>query len=332
MNKKGFEFSFGWIFSIIVGVVVIFLAIYASTNLVKSERNVQDTLNARELEILFQPVETVSSEAGVRQKSIIFPDEARLTISCSDSGEFGNSKIEVATRRKASEEWRETGVGSTLNNKFIFSDDELEGKEFHIFTKPFTMPFKVGDLIFVWDKDYCFINPSQDIVDDFDSLNLEESGIEIKEKISECKPESVKVCFGFGTDFENSCDVNVDLTTNRVQKEGRNVYYRGNLMYGAIFSDNDNYDCLVKRIMLKSDKLAELYSDKSTLISIKSENSCSSGISSLLEVYRDKAKVNSNQSMLDTYIQFNDLYNYADEIDDFNSGLSCELWKEDFVK
>src|SRR3990167_5170962 len=119
VNKRGFEFSFAWIFSVIIGAVVIFLAIYATTNLVTSERNIQDTLNARELEILFQPVETLSAESAVSMQNIIFPTESKLNVECSDAGEWGYSKVSVSTRQKVGKPWQEAGVGSILNNKFI---------------------------------------------------------------------------------------------------------------------------------------------------------------------------------------------------------------------
>lgn len=57
-DKKAFEFSFGWIFAVIVGAVFIFLAIYASMKLLETQRNTQDTELGKKLGIILTPLET----------------------------------------------------------------------------------------------------------------------------------------------------------------------------------------------------------------------------------------------------------------------------------
>ena len=58
MKKKGFEFSFAWLFAIIVGAVIIFLAIFASTRFIRTGRYQMDTITAEQLSIIFEPLET----------------------------------------------------------------------------------------------------------------------------------------------------------------------------------------------------------------------------------------------------------------------------------
>jgi len=326
-GKRGFEFSFAWLFSIIIGAVIIFLAIYASLSFIRSERTVQDTLNSKELEILLQPIETQSFETTVRPKNIVFPDETRLEITCSDQKPWGYSRIRSSTRQDVGDEWQDTGVASVLNNKFIFADKNIEGKEFKIFTKQNNMPFKIGDLTFIWSDEYCFVSPPEEVKDDLGSIGLNESGIDIVENLNECSSESKKVCFGGSS---NVCDINVDLDLERVKKDGRFVYYKGSLIYGAIFSDTDIYDCNIKRIMYKANSLAELYYQKSVLISTKSTKSCSTEMQPLLKAYADKANFQAKETMQEVYIGFNQLYFLAGELQNSQEQLVCPLWKEDF--
>ena len=63
MNKKGFEFSFSWMFSIIVGSVIIFLAIYAATNILKTSTIEEETKIASQFGSLLNPVETNLEDA-----------------------------------------------------------------------------------------------------------------------------------------------------------------------------------------------------------------------------------------------------------------------------
>lgn len=327
-GKRGFEFSFAWLFSIIIGGVIIFLAIYFSTSLIRNESIVQNTLNAKELEILLQPLETQSFETSIKPKVIEFPDETRLEIDCSYQVPFGYSKVKTSTRQRVGDKWQEGGVGSTLNNKYLFGEKSLESKAFQIFTQQFTMPFKIGDLTFIWSKDYCFVNAPNYIKEDFSSLGINES-IKFVEALGMCNAKSEKVCFGSGE--SSDCDISVELNLERVKKQGRFVYYKGPLIYGAIFSDVDNYDCNVKRIMLKAGSLAGVYYNKSQLIASRSKESCSVEMQALLKNYADKSNMNST-NMQEVYIKFNELYKLAEELDDSQSKLICSLWKEEFKK
>lgn len=330
-GKRGFEFSFAWLFSIIIGAVILFLAIYAAVSLVKSERTVRDTLDARQLEILLQPLETQSAETAVRPKAIHFPGETRLSISCSDEGSFGFSEVKVATKSKAGKPWQETGVSSNLHNKYLFSSAQLEGRDIHLFTVPFNMPFKITDLVFLWNKEECFVNPSNDIRDTFVALNLNESNVRIAGDISECSPESVKVCFGGGGGgYSEQCEIKVDLTNKIVQKEGRLLPYQGELIYGAIFSDPSNYDCLVKRILQRTEELAELYKSKSEFLETRSTYGCGSSLQADLGYYQTITQARAGEDSLQVFSRLTQAYAYAEELDRKQSSLVCSLWKEEF--
>ncbi len=327
-GKRGFEFSFAWLFSIIIGGVIIFLAIYFSTSLINNEAKVQNTLNAKDLEILLQPIETQSFESSIKPKVIEFPDETKIDIDCSYQSPFGYSKVKTSTRQRVGDEWQEGGVGTTINNKYLFGEKSLQGKEFQIFAQQFTMPFKIGDLTFIWSKDYCFVNSPNYVKEDFSSLDINKS-IKFADNIGGCEVKSEKVCFGSAE--SSGCNIVVDLNLERIKKQGRFVYYKGPLIYGAIFSDVDNYDCNIKRIMLKAGSLSGVYYDKSNLIASRSKESCSVEMQPLLKNYANKANLNSS-NMQEIYINFNEMYKLAGELDNSQSRLICSLWKEEFKK
>ncbi len=161
-------------------------------------------------------------------------------------------------------------VDVRFENKYLFSNSTVEGKKFYIFSKPFEFPFKVADLIYLTsaEEKYCF-----------DSGSLPE---EIKKEITQigqanlapnCTgPEYkdyIKVCFN-----GQLCDINVNYDSYRktVKKRGQGeVDFVGDaLMYAAIFSDNDTYECQVQRLLMRTKELANLYKEKAALMACDS--------------------------------------------------------------
>lgn len=309
-NKKGFEFSFGWLFAIIVGAVIIFLAIYAATNLIKTERKIADTEAAKQFGLLLSPIET-SLESGKIAK-ISFPGDTRLYNDCRDVGNFGAQDIRVASKSGVGNEWQSAGVPSTFYNKYIFSPEAVEGKEFTIFSKPFYFPYKVGDLTFIWADKYCFVNPPIDIEEEIDSLNPR--NINITGAVKECSKDSIKVCF-----TSSGCDIDVSLTSKSVRKNKKTVYYEDDsLLYGAIFADSDIYECQIKRLMKRTSELSLLYLGKSQRVSAIG---CSSAnMEGDLSVYANTAMgVNSS-------LELREISYLTKELERKNGILSCKLF------
>ena len=118
-NKKGFEFSFGWLFAVIVGAVVIFLAIYASTSFIKQNRNIQDTFAGKELGVILSPVET--SLESAKTTEISFPVDTRVYNDCKTTGNFGSQGISIASKSGVGAQWQNPGEISRFYNKYIFS-------------------------------------------------------------------------------------------------------------------------------------------------------------------------------------------------------------------
>lgn len=320
MNKKGFEFSFGWIFAIIVGAAIIFMAIYFTTNLIKNERNAQDSEVGQQLSSLLTPYESgVESEKS--SPPIVFPVKTRIITSCSNEGSLGKQSLSVATSSGIGEEFQGSGLPTEFQNKYIFQEKTIEGKGFNVFSKQFKLGFKVADLIFLWsqDKKYCFISPPRYLKEEIENLNL---NINVSESVGKCPRESLKVCFS-----NSGCDIDVSFNPDRpeagsVKKNKKIVYYEGALIYGAVFSEPDVYECQVKRLMRRAADLSLLYYDKSDKI-LSNDAGCSTNIQQDLINYASLAR-NLNSSL-----EIRQVYNAAVSAYDKNNAISsCKLWRE----
>lgn len=316
-NKRGFEFSFGWMFAIIVGAVIIFLAIYAASKFVKTAKDVQQTELGKQLGIILSPIET-NLETGKISK-ILLPYETRLFNECKISGTFGVQKISTVTKSEIGDEWGEQGEASSFRNKYIFSRDLVEGEHYFVFSKPLEMPFKIADLVYIWagnDK-YCFINPPNVIEDEVSELDIE--NVNISSSISGC-PKGVKiVCFtSSGCDIDISLDASGKIKgTLKKRSEARVYFETSSLLYSAIFADSDIYECQIKRLMNRASELSGLYYSKSRFLSPRG---CNSNLDADLIVYANKT-LNLKSSL-----ELRDIYAGSEEIRRKNEELLCKLF------
>ena len=309
-NKNAFvEISFAWLFAIIVGVVILFLAIYASTKIIKTEQTSLDARTAKEVGVLLNPLETGFETGSVN--SITFPTETRVYNRCDTEDIFGRQIIQVS--QKTFNKWSDTDVNVGFSNKYIYSEDFVEGKKFFVFSKPFDFPFKVTDVIYLTssEKEYCFINAPKEIADEIEDLNQENL------KIQECGAESEKICFG--SSAKDDCYAIVDYGSRYVEKNGDRMYFYSNsLMYSAIFSDKEVYECQTKRVMQRAKQLSLLYKDKADFIS--GENCFSNINPELTELSNLEDNFQSSENM-NTH-----MINLVENTETKNKMSECKLW------
>ncbi len=312
-NKKAFEMSFAWIFSIIAGTVILFIAIYATSQFIETRKYQMDIQTATEVAILLDPLET-SLESGISEV-ISFSSETRVyNEKCYTYGNFGEQSIGISGKYGVGKEWSKPAYGKPQYNKYIFSGSVEEGKEFSVFTKPFEMPFKVADLIFLPGQQYCFVQAPNDLKDELEGLSLK--NVYFADKKSNCSQESKTVCFS-----TSGCKINVygndyEFSSGFVSKEGKSLYYTGPLVYAAIFSSPEVYECNVKRLMLRLVNLYLIYKDE---IKILESKGCSSLLDSHLSEMISLANLNSSQSLL--LVQ-----EKADEVEQINNAAVCKVF------
>jgi len=308
MNKKGFEFSFAWIFAIIVGATIIFLAIFAATSLIGSSRQEINTEVAAQLGILLNPIET-NLETG-KYSLIELPDETRFFNTCRNVGNFGSQGISTSVKRGIGEEFQDNGIEVSFFNKYIFSQSLEQGENLHVFSKPLKMPYKIADLVFLSSDDYCFVNPPIDIENEINSLSP--GNINVSSSSSGCSRNSKIVCF-----VSSGCDINVNLDSKSVSKIGQpEVTYEGELIYGAIFADSGIYECQVQRLMKRAGELAHVYAGKTEYLSAQG---CSTNMQSDLIEYASLTNIKSSKELLF-------VAESSEELRRKNERLNCRLF------
>ena len=318
-NKKGFEFGFGWIFAIFVGGVIIFLAIYAVTNLVKTERQGQDVASAKEFGILLTPVET-SLETGKLAPPIIFPSKSRIYNICEREGNFGVQRLSVSSSLGIGEQFQQPDISTPFYNKYFFSPSVIEGKTFYAFSKPLNMPFKVADMVYIFgSENYCFVSPPGEVEDELGRIMVNKN---ISSSADDCPVESIKVCFG---NSEPKCSILVSFDSGTpekgiVTKNKQNMVYEGYaLMYSAIFSDPELYECQIERLMKRASSLALIYKQKSVVVSARTDG-CGSALGENFANYAQIASEINQSKSLDS-ITFN-----VENLREANDALSCKMF------
>jgi len=305
LNKKGFiQISFTWLFAIIIGAIILFFAIYASVKLMKTEESVSSAEAGREISVLLNPLETGFGEEKTTPLTI--PVESRLNNRCESFTGFGEQEVSVSQKIRG--KWTYAGVGSVTYNKYIFSNKSVQGKNFYLFSKPLEFPFKIADLIFLTsaEESYCFIDSPEKIQEELTSLSQANLFTE------NCPSDSIKVCFEGGED----CVVAVDINDRTVEKDGSIVYFEtDSLMYGAVFSDKEIYECQVQRLMKRLKELAFIYNDKENIISVKG---CPAEVN-LLGLADSASSLRDSSDLVVVKAA-------ADDVEDENERAYCELW------
>ncbi len=307
MENRGFlGIPFSWLFAIIVGGTIVFLAIYAVVRISDTQEIAIDAQTSKQIGVLLNPLETGFETATTT--SLILPSETRIYNRCNNqSGYFGRQVIKVS--QKSFGGWTETDIDVGFSNKYIFSENFVEGKKFYLFSKPFDLPFKISDLIYITssDKKYCFVDAPVDIEEEIENLNQENLFLE------ECPRDSVEVC------FNGNCDIEVDMNSGYVEKRGNRNYFEGDaLMYAAIFSDNSVYECQLDRLMQRGSQLSQLYVEKANFVS---REECFSNTDADLLVLANMENNfrSSAQSLLP-------IVNLAEDIHNTNKVAECKLW------
>jgi len=310
MKKAQYEMSFTWMFALIVGAFVLFLAIYASRTLITTEETIQDAKTSKEVSILLNPLET--GFETVKASYITFPVETKVKNGCSLDGEFGRQTISVS--QMSLNKWTDTDIEVGFSNKYIFSTKEVEGKTDYLFAKPFNFPFKVTDLIYITSKNekYCFIGAPLEIENEINTIGQEN----LQYGNCSTRINFTRVCFSSGS---KACAINVNYNAGYVEKIDGKVYFIGDsLMYAAIFTDKEVYECQIKRLMKRVSILSSIYIDKATIIA---KAGCSTTAVSSLNLLKSSAESLQGSIGLNSFNQIIKTLG-----DDNSENSKCKLW------
>jgi len=253
-EKKG-EIEFGWIFSIIVGAVVLFLAFYFIGTNMSQKRAEQETIEAQNFDAMLNQFGYLGNISSIQKMVLTLSDKSEITIGCEESGVIGYDSIETAKAGKGAG----TGITRNVYDKYIYADiSGVEVKNIQPFGVSFNAPWRVADLIMLWpyEKKYCIAKGApQEMRDRMRAANI--SNI-IVENESSCPDESATI----GSSCSGGYDINICQESGYVEKNGAKLYYSGELVYAAIFSEPALYYCNLYRIGKRLGLQAELYEDK----------------------------------------------------------------------
>lgn len=306
-NKKGFEISFSWFFAVVVGGFILFLAIYGATKVINTGGEVNSARTGEEIGILLNPLET-GFESG-QTTLLTLPVETRINNKCEDiTGNFGRQMISVS--QKSFGKWSPTDIDAAFQNKYIFSEESIEGKNFFLFSKAFELPFKVADLVYMTSSRdaYCFEDAPGDVKEELADLSQENIFT------SDCPTGSKRICFSI---TGQECYAVVNYNAKEVEKNGGVMYFESDaLMYAAVFSDPEIYECQVMRLMGRTSELSSVYIDKSKIIS---EQGCSNSEVNLFSL----------RSLTESARDSEDIFSVAREAENVgkeNERAECVLW------
>lgn len=285
--------TFNWMFAIIVGVVFLFLAIYGVVKFINVGESVVSTESSAELVNILNNYGSIGS--GIFN-SINFDKDVEIYFDCDflSNRPFGMQEVRFSER----------GEGIEFYDKYVFAE-KLEGKKIYLFSKPFELGYKVGDLVMISSEEYCFKGFPDYIKDEIDDA----------ENIGFGDCSGVEVCFG-----SSGCEIDVIEIENglgKVMKGSEELYYIDNLVFGAIFSSSENYECNVQRLKNRFNELVLIYKKK---IELLEDKKCNSKLDVKIDLMRSKY-VGSSEDLVD-------LKNLIDEIEEINNVQSegCEVW------
>ncbi len=327
-NKKGFDIPFGNLFAIIAGVAILILAIYATTQLIVPQAKYSEyTQAAAQLSNYLNPI--VNGISSAYSSKISFGKNTRVYLTCSTWGQyspiFGKQTIAFSEESGILKKWTEPGAEISRYNKYVFSDNVTEGKTYYIFSKPFYAGFRVDDLVMTTFNNYCFVAAPADIEEEIKSLGM--GNINFSTNVDNCKANQQSVCFGFASDkcaisVVGQCDGSFCKTQydrGYVRKGTESMYYYGNLLYAAIYSSPEIYECNVKRLGKKIAELGKVYQGKIEVVKTKN---CDTLVGNSLDLIVPLAqRMNSSAQMLR-------IQEYAKEMDDSNCKNLCKIYPE----
>lgn len=316
ISKKGsMDISFGWIFAIVVGGIILSLTIFGVTKFTNLQRTQQSAETSKSIDTLLNPLES-SFESG--QKVIISaPTDTRIYVQCDAQEGLGKQRIQ--TIQKTFNQWSDAGPSIVSRDKYLFLDNPTEGRDFIAFSKPFSFPseesyessFKVADLVYIFSQNnnYCFYNSPENIKDEISNLKINNFFTE------ECPIDSIKICFS----KTNDCSIIVNYNQGVVDKDSDRIYFEGDsLMYAAIFSDKNNYECQLKRIVKRAEEISVLYQEKSRIEKVQG---CEGNLESELIIFYEL--LNNFEESKDISI----ISNQAMKLNKLNSQeRDCKLW------
>jgi hypothetical protein len=283
---KRAQAEYAWIFSLIIGAMIIFLALYAATKIFSTGTYLTDTEIRNSFDIILNPFASLGGIATLSlSKEITLPYETEMNLTCNDAKE----EQMLSLRTLSGKTFGEWTSQYSIKNKYVFSSQIIKGKKFWTFSKPFMLPWRVDDMIYIVSDNYCFIDSNNlpgNIRTELSLINA--SSISIVPFASDCG-NAITVC------FSGTCNISVDYNSHFLRKSGQTapIYFLDDAsMYAAIFSDKQIYGCNMKRLLLRASAQSDILIKEANILD------CAYPVlKKNLEKFRDSVKQASSQTL-----------------------------------
>ena len=247
MNKKGVEISFSWMFGIIVGVILLIFFVYFAFKQVGlfNKIGINEVVESINNEI------NAFSTSGSSNKIVELPSDVVFSFRCGDVI-YKNAKKDT--------------------NNLIYGDNVFRNR-FNLWTKSWVFPFRIGNFYYasnlenryfiLGNENFFFNIPSK--FKKFNSIN------------EELKKDDIII------DFTNS-NIYSKYRENRVlvvdkdngiitfyPENKRDEFFGEEMLYGGLFSNYNEYNCLKNKALRKLGLITELYKKKADLLKINSK-------------------------------------------------------------
>jgi len=309
-NKRAFlDISFSLIFAFLVGGIIIFGAIYGLGQYTKTEELIRSAESGESLGNIIASFESSSEDA--RTGNIDFPTETKIISRCENTRGFGAHTFRISEELK--NKMSENDIKISFKNKYIFSKEEIVGKNFNLFAKSFNYPYEVATIVYLTSLEdkYCFVDAPRKIENEL--RNVGGDNIILRNCEDKENRDATKICFN----DRGSCDVKIEYSSGIITKGNDKYFFDSDaLMYAAIFSDFYNYECGVSRLIARTNTLSKLYQEKSAIL----KNRCDSNMISDLGSY---------SVLLEKFSETEDIFQISNmkyAIESRNSGSGCKLW------
>lgn len=289
---EGFEMSLKAIFTMLAGVMILVFFVKFAFD----QKSLQEDINIRESVVNLDDQLDAFAISSSSSKIINFPSKVNVKFEC---------------------EGLQTGDYSRGDEKIIFSD-EINSNEIKAWTLAWNFPFKAANFFYLTDSRRILLvydSESFEFVDQLDfprAFNVQKQDIRffdadrIKSEIGDTK---MTIAFFTGVSalnikqkLQNADVITVEHQNNEIMIDGQRDFYLGEeMLYGALF-DPEEYSCLKNRALSRLRDMSSIYSQKLSLVALKSSPTCRSYLiesKNTLDTFRTQDARGSLYEMMD---------------------------------
>lgn len=260
-RKKAQIPTFAWIFSIIVGAVFLFLAFFFVTQYGKKVAEPErGAIVESGISILTEPFLAVGSLVEAKSSILEFPANTHVEFDCNIDKDSSVIKAKGVKEKTFS-------LVKNVHEKYIFSDTIItKSKEnFFAFTMPMKQPFYIVTPIVIVTQNYCLVDFPYQYQTELERISGDINKAKYRFNFTEAACPS-----GYTSITLQNLGCMAGCEYGIVGSK----YWFGNLIYPAVFTSEEVYNCNLDRILERMKILATLHMEKVKLLS---NSGCSAG-------------------------------------------------------